>query len=159
NCTKPGPAPATAIANSWIAPRVTELTFDRSNSVTQTAARPRQKSVMCYAVASEILANKGLQRRQLGRRGKDDCGWRALVAPAAAVGGFSMARLTGRESGARDVAVDPGDGAGGAQPAQRERARQQRPPTGGAKPRAARRRLGSGGLRESLAPILPERGP
>jgi len=28
------------------------------------------------------------------RRGKDDCGWRALVAPAAAVGGFSMACLT-----------------------------------------------------------------
>jgi len=28
------------------------------------------------------------------RRGKDDCGWRALVALAAAVGGFSMACLT-----------------------------------------------------------------
>jgi hypothetical protein len=31
-----------------IAPRVTELTLDRSNSVTQTAARPRQKSVVCW---------------------------------------------------------------------------------------------------------------
>ena len=39
--------------------------------------------------------------------------------------------------GACDVAVDPGDGAGGAQPAQRERARQQWPQTGGAKPRCA----------------------
>jgi hypothetical protein len=34
---------APAIPNSWIAPRVTELTFDRSNSVTQPAAGPRQK--------------------------------------------------------------------------------------------------------------------
>src|SRR6266568_1605250 len=62
-------------------------------------------------------------------------------------------------TGARDLAVDPGDGAGGAQPAQRERARQQWPEAGSAKPRATRRHLGSGGLRDSLAPILLERGP
>src|SRR5262249_46264262 len=61
--------------------------------------------------------------------------------------------------GAGDVAVDPGDGAGGAQPAQRERARQQWPEAGGAKPRAARRHLTSRGLRDSLEPIFLERGP
>src|SRR5262249_26924735 len=62
-------------------------------------------------------------------------------------------------TGACDVAVDPGDGAGGAQPAQRERARPQWRQAGGAKPRAARRHLGSRGLRDSLEPMLLERGP
>src|SRR5262249_22551421 len=57
-------------------------------------------------------------------------------------------------TGACDVAVDPGDGASGAQPAQRERARPQWRQAGGAKPRAARRHLGSRGLRDSLEPIL-----
>jgi hypothetical protein len=52
-------------------------------------------------------------------------------------------RLT--SAGACYVAVDPGDGAGGAQSGQRERPRQQWPEAGGAKPRAARRHLGSGG--------------
>src|SRR5262249_22705008 len=83
----------------------------------------------------------------------------SLVALAAAGGGLSMACLTAsRVQGpsrvrailaAAPVVHNP----------RSARARQQWPQTGGAKPRAARRRLGSGGLRESLAPILPERGP
>src|SRR5215471_7932150 len=43
-----------------------------------------------FKCASRITSPRVTQRR----RGKDDCGWRALVAPAAAVGGFSMACLT-----------------------------------------------------------------
>src|SRR5262245_49062466 len=42
--TKPRPLPAAGIAKPLIAPRVTELTLYSSNSVTQSAARPSQKS-------------------------------------------------------------------------------------------------------------------
>ena len=81
------------------------------------------------------------------------------MALAAAVGGFSMACLTA--SRVRGLAMsrsilatapvvhNPRSasvlGSNGRKPA--------------AQSRALRRRLGRGGLRESLAPILPERGP
>src|SRR5262249_21623677 len=47
-----------------IAPRVTELTLDRSNSVTQTAARPRQKSVVCWLAGRERAGLWGTKRTQ-----------------------------------------------------------------------------------------------
>jgi predicted transcriptional regulator len=48
---------APAIPNSWIAPHVTELTFDRRNSVTQIAARPRQKKCCALEMPLKWVGN------------------------------------------------------------------------------------------------------
>jgi hypothetical protein len=60
--TKPRTLTAPAIPTSWIAPRVTELTFDRSNSVTHPAARPRQKRVVCW-LAGRAAGARPCQRQ------------------------------------------------------------------------------------------------
>ena len=66
--------------------------------------------------------------------------------------------IASRVQGLATSRVDPGDGPGGRQSPQRQPARQQWPEAGGAEPRPARHRLGSGGLRDSLrrAPAAPD---